>query len=94
MKTSKIISIAGRVVFYLVMIFLTVLIIRSKELHPISQLVLIMVIASACFAVREWNQATEIDPKIPMSPEEEIMYREMMEEEEKEEVEKPTFFNL
>ena len=93
MKTSKIISIAGRIVFYLVMIFLTVLIIRSEELHPISQLVLIMVIASACFAVREWNQATEIDPKIPMSQEEEIMYREMIEEEE-EKVEEPTFFNL
>ena len=78
------------------MIFLAYLVVKS-EMHILSQLALIMVIASACFAVREWNRATEIDPRIPMSPEEEIMYRELqkeLEEDSEEEIEEPTFFNL
>jgi len=46
----------------------------------------------------EWkgytDHAVEIDDGIPMNREEEILYREMMKEEKKEEVEEPTFFNL
>ena len=65
------------------------------DMHILTQLALIILIATACFTVREWHNAVEIDPEIPMSPEEEIMYREMQDEEEKEEeTEEPTFFNL
>jgi hypothetical protein len=82
MKTKKIISIAGRVVFYVLMLFFAVLIIRS-DIHILAQLALIILIATACFTVREWHNAVEIDPEIPMSPEEEIMYREMKDKSER-----------
>jgi Ca2+/Na+ antiporter len=87
MNLPKAIRIAIKAVFYLLMIFFAVLIIRSKELHPLLQLALILIIASVCFVVREIDHAVEIDDRIPMNREEEIIYHEMKEKEKEREFE-------
>jgi len=65
-----------RLVFYFLMILATVMVIMF-QMHIIAKIVLVFVIASTCFFVREADRAPVIDPRIPMSPEEEIIQKEM-----------------
>jgi len=90
MKIPRFIRIVFRIVFYLLMIYAAYKVVMA-DMHFFAQLALILFIATACIAVREWPRAVEIDPEIPMSPEEEIMYREMQKEMEEEEIEKPEY---
>jgi len=80
MNSFRLIRIAAKVVFYLLMIF-TAYCVVVADMHPLAKITLFILILSACFFVREIDHAVEIDDSIPMSPEEEIMYREMVEEE-------------